>query len=116
MLLEAQKIVDHCIVACVSDGDSIGLLIPLPQQMDQAQESLSHVTPKITVVSASPHDSTDKLVKAAEILAQHDVKLVVMHCMGYRIDHRRKVREITGKPGILSNAIVARMAAELIAH
>ena len=116
VLLEAQKVVDHCVEACVRDGDSIGLLVPLPQQMDQARENLSHVTPNISVASASPYESEDKLLKAAEILAQHDVKLVVMHCMGYRHDHRRKVREITGKPVILSNAIVARTAAELVAY
>ncbi len=115
VLLEAQKVVDHCVEACVRHGDRIGLLVPLPEQMDQSQKNLSHVTSSITVASASPYASEDELLRAAEILTQNDVKLVVMHCMGYRNDHRRKIREITGKPVILSNAIVARTAAELIA-
>jgi protein AroM len=115
LLLEAQKVVDHCVEACVRKGDSIGLLVPLPEQMNQSRENLSHVTPHVIVASASPYASEDELLKAAEIMKQNDVKLVVMHCMGYRNDHRKKVREITGKPVILSNAIVARTAAELIA-
>ncbi len=43
-----------------------------------------------------------------------NVDLVVMHCVGFTKDHRKVMRELTGKPVILANSIVARTIGELL--
>jgi len=114
LMLEAQKVVDRCIEALVCDQNTMGLLVPLPEQVEMAKQSLSHITPHITVVSASPYHPMDETIRAAEALKAKDINLVVMHCMGYTKNHKKVLREVTGKPVLLANSIVARTAAELI--
>jgi protein AroM len=113
-LLEAQKVLDRCIEALVCDQDTIGLLVPLPEQREIAKRTLSYITPHIAVASVSPYGPMEEFIKAAEFLKAENIDLVVMHCMGYTRDHRKVVKELTGKPVLLANSIVARTAAELI--
>lgn len=114
LVLEAQKVVDRCVEALICDRNTMGLAVPLNEQVEQARQNLEYITPSITVVNASPYGSRDSLHRAAEVLRKKNVDLVVMHCMGYREDHRKVMREITGKPVILANSIVARITGELL--
>lgn len=113
-LLEAQKVVDRCVEALVCDQDTIGLFVPLPEQRETAKQKLFYITPRIFAVSASPYSPMDETIKAAEALKAENIDLVVMHCMGYTKNHKKVVKEVTGKPVLLANSIVARTAAELI--
>jgi protein AroM len=114
LLLEAQKVVDRSVEALITDQNTMGLLVPLSEQREIAKQNLSHITPHITVASASPYHPMDETQRAAEALKAKKVDLVVMHCMGYTKAHKKIVKEVTGKPVLLANSIVARTAAELI--
>jgi protein AroM len=114
LLLEAQKVVDRCVEALVGSQHKMGLFVPLPEQREIAKKNLSYVTPHIEVRSASPYSPIEETIKGAETLRSEDIDLIVMHCMGYTRNHRRVVKEITRKPVLLANSIVARTAAELI--
>jgi protein AroM len=115
LVLEAEKVVDRCVDAVVDDRHTLGVAVPLPEQIKQAKEKLSEITPKLHVVSASPYGPPDEIRQAAEILCEKRVDLVVLHCMGFSADHRKMVREVTRKPVLVANAIVARTVAELLA-
>jgi protein AroM len=112
--VEAQKIVDKCLEALVDDRRTLGIVVPLAEQMDQAQQSLSHLTPKIDVATASPYGPLEAVQKAAAKLYQNRVDLVVLHCMGFSSDHRQVMRAVTQKPVLVANSIVARTLAELL--
>lgn len=114
LVLEAQKIVDRCVEAVIGDRNRMGLVVPLREQGEPARQNLSHITPHITAVNASPYGSLDEVARAAGILKEGNVDLVVMHCMGFTNDHRRVMRELTGKPVILANSLVARITGELL--
>lgn len=114
LVLEAQKIVDRCVEAVIGDRNRMGLVVPLREQGEQARQNLSHITPHITAVNASPYGSLDEVARAAGILKEGNVDLVVMHCMGFTNDHRRVMRELTKKPVILANSLVARITRELL--
>jgi protein AroM len=64
--------------------------------------------------SASPHLGDDGIVQAANQLKRYDTDFIVMHCFGYTPEMRGIVREITGKPVLLSNLLVAKVAGELL--
>lgn len=115
LVLEAEKIVDRCVDALVDDRHTLGVVVPLPEQMKQAKEKLSGITPKLHVVSASPYGPQEEIRQAAEILCAKRVDLVVLHCMGFSANHRTVMRDITQRPVLVANAIVARTAAELLA-
>ena len=114
LIVEAQRIVDHCLEALVDERCTLGVVVPLAEQMTQAQQSLSHMTPKIHVVSASPYGPLETVQHAAAELFRKQVDLVVLHCMGFSGDHRQVVREVTKKPVLVANSIVARTLAELV--
>jgi len=114
LVLEAQKIVDRCVEALICDRNTMGLVVPLEEQAEHARQNLYHITPNITVVNASPYGSGNPVQRAAEVLKNKDIDLVVMHCMGFTKDHRKVMRELTGKPVILANSIVARTIGELL--
>ena len=114
LLIESQKVVDQCVAALIREPHALGVMVPLPEQMDHAKENLKHLTSNIVVASASPYGSVENVTKAAEVFKSADVELVVMHCMGFTNAHRRVIREVCGKPVLLSNSIVARTVAELV--
>jgi protein AroM len=114
LIVEAQRIVDNCIEALVDDRYTLGIVIPLAEQMAQARQSLCHITSKIHVVSASPYGSLEMVQPAAAELLQKQVDLVVLHCMGFSSDHRQVMRAVTQKPVLVANSIVARTLAELL--
>lgn len=114
LVLEAQKIVDRCVEALICDRNTMGLVVPLEEQAEHARQNLYHITPNITVVNASPYGPGNPVQRAAEVLKNKDIDLVVMHCMGFTKDHRKVMRELTGKPVILANSIVARTIGELL--
>ena len=82
--------------------------------LTQAQQSLSHIAAKIHVVSASPYGPLETVQQAAAELYRNQVDLVVLHCMGFSSDHRQVMREVTKKPVLVANSIVARTLAELV--
>lgn len=51
---------------------------------------------------------------AARQIAALDVDLVVMDCIGYTVAMKEKVRQISGKPVLLSRTLAARTAMELL--
>jgi len=114
LIVEAQRIVDHCLEALVDDRCTLGVVVPLAEQMAQARKSLSHTTSKIHVVSASPYGPLEAVQQAAAELYRNQVDLVALHCMGFSTDHRQVMREVTKKPVLVANSIVARTLAELV--
>jgi len=114
LFVEAQKILDHSILALHGAKERIGLLIPLSDQIKQARRKYDRLKGKIIIKAASPYASGDEVSVAAEALKRADPHVIVMHCMGYTQAMKKKVMEITGKPTILARSLVARTVKELI--
>ncbi len=91
-----------------------GLMIPLPDQMEQAKKKYSRMKGEMILQAASPYAKQDEVSKAARALKRATPHVIVMHCMGYTQAMKDQVREITGKPVILARSLVARTLKELI--
>jgi len=114
LLIEAQKILDHFILALHGENERMGLLIPLSDQIDQARKKYYRLKGEMIIKAASPYAQKDEISLAAKELKKADPHVIVMHCMGYTQGMKEKVREITGKPTVLARSIVARTLKELI--
>jgi protein AroM len=114
LFVEAQKIVDHFILALHGENERMGLLIPLSDQIEQARSKYRRLKGEMIIRSASPYASEDEVTQTAKELKKADPHLIVMHCMGYTQAMKKKVMEITGKPTILARSLVARTVKELI--
>jgi protein AroM len=114
LFVEAQKILDHFILALHGENERMGLLIPLSDQIEQARRKYRRLKGEMIIRSASPYASEDEVTQTAKELKKADPHLIVMHCMGYTQAMKKKVMEITGKPTILARSLVARTLKEML--
>jgi protein AroM len=114
LVVEPQKIVDHCIEGLIGASHRLGIVIPIAEQEDWVRETFSKMTDSITVTVASPYAGQNDLLTAAATLHEAACDLIVMYCMGFNRQLTRPIREITAKPVIVSSAIVARTIGELL--
>jgi protein AroM len=114
LFVEAQKILDHFILALHGENERMGLLIPLSDQIEQARRKYRRLKGEMIIRSASPYASEDEVTQTAKELKKADPHLIVMHCMGYTQDMKKKVMEVTGKPTILARTLVARTLKEML--
>lgn len=64
------------------------------------------------MAASSPYEELNIEDTAKELKAK-GVDLLVLDCMGYTEQHKRRVKSATDLPVILSRSIVARVAAEM---
>ncbi len=113
-LLEPDLLVPP-VVAALAGERQAGILVPLPEQMTSEGAKWRGLRRAPRYAAASPYASTpEQLVTAAQALQTQGVDIIVMDCMGYTEHHRRLVREATGLPVVLSNALLARLLAGLL--
>lgn len=64
---------------------------------------------------ASPYaDGSESLAEAARELKRQGADLLVLDCMGFVERHRTAAAAASGLPVMLSNAVIARLTAELL--
>lgn len=114
LILHPKRIVDRCVEGLIDARHRLGVVIPIPEQEDWVRESFSRVTPLITVTDASPYGDKKRIAKAGKVLLDANCDLIVMYCMGHSRKFAGEIRRTTGKPVILSSALVARTIGELL--
>jgi protein AroM len=114
LVVEPQKIVDHCVEGLIGASHRLGIVIPIAEQEGWVRETFSKLTAFITVAVASPYAGDDDLIRAATMLNEAACDLIVMYCMGFNRRLTRPIREITAKPVIVSSSIAARTIGELL--
>ena len=110
LLVEAQRIVDHMTHALTEGSGKVGLMVPNRVQIaefhDVAPEGV-----EIVGTWSSPYGDQRFAEAAGEV---RDCDVIVMHCMGYDDNHRATVREVTGKPVLLAQRMLAAGVAQLV--
>jgi protein AroM len=109
LFLEAQSIVDESVAAIARHAHSIGLMVPLREQIDEF-----HFRPRAGQILKTSHASPytpGRLEQAASELVDTDV--IVMHCMGYTEAMRRVVTIVSKRPVLLARRLVAAAVAQL---
>ncbi len=110
VFLDAQHLVDHGVAALCSGMRRIGLLLPAAEQAGEFHwKPASHQDLRITW--ASPYVG-DRFDEAARELSGCDV--IVMHCMGFTEEQRRRVARASERPVLLARRFVAAAVAQLL--
>ncbi len=104
-------VLDGLIDAILPAGGRLGVLVPLPEQVEPFAEARGRPDRPAVVVPVKPGaDPT----AAAETLREHGVDLVVLDCFGYDRQLLAAVRSITGRPVLSAVRVTAHLAAELL--
>lgn len=110
-LLFPSVVLDGLIDAVLPAGHRLGVLVPIPQQIELFTELRGRADRPATVVSVRPgSDPTE----AAVALREAGVDLVVLDCFGYDRQLLATVREVTGRPVLSAVRATAALAAELM--
>ena len=92
----------------------LGVIAPLPEQLDAMQEKWRPVCADLAVAAGSPYGPVERVVEAARSLQGRAVDLVVMDCIGYTETHRALVRGQVNRPVMLASAAAARVVGALL--
>ena len=110
LLVEAQRIVGHMTHALNEGAGKVGLMVPSQVQIAEFHEV---APPGVEVVRTwSSPDGDQRFAEAAAEVKDCDV--IVMHCMGYEDNQRATLREVTGKPVLLAQWMLAAGVAHLV--
>lgn len=113
-LIEPDLIVSPSLAAIAGDRQ-VGIVVPLQSQVASEAHKWRALERAPICAVASPYaEGTDSLVQAARDLQAQGAQLLVMDCMGFVEAHREVAARASGLPVILSNALIARLTAELL--
>lgn len=102
-------------VPALAPSSRIAIVTPKKEQLEQTAEKWSGIVRYAEVVVASPYGDAAELDAAADRVSKLDVDLAVLDCIGYTSEMKRRFRERSGKPVVLSRTIAARVIMELLA-
>lgn len=99
----------------VNEGDKLGIMVPDEDQVDVAERKWNKEKVKLCIAAASPFGLTanDEVTRVAKNLKESGVDLVAMDCVGYTMEKKRIVQEVTGKPVVLVRSLIASIIKEI---
>jgi len=112
-LIEPDHIIPPSIHA-LTGKRKLGVIVPLEEQKETALSKYSPYGMKPVFQVASPYENDIKPFQKAAAVLKEEADLILLDCMGYTESLRREAAEITGKPVILSNALIAKLVSEMI--
>ncbi|CAG9260264.1 AroM family protein [Paraburkholderia unamae] len=115
-LIEPDRIVPPAAAALAGERQ-VGIVVPLASQIDSEFRKWAGLHRAPICAAASPYrnaDETGELIAAARQLRDEGADLLILDCMGFVERHRQIVQEASGLPVILSNALIARLTAEVL--
>lgn len=114
MLLEPQRIIPP-LVSSIVEGHQVGVLVPVEALLDVQQEKWRMLTNSPFYALANPLRDTDQsLISAAHSLLDRGADVLVLDSLSYHQRHRDLLQKALDVPVLLSNVLVARLAAELL--
>ncbi len=114
LLLEPQKVLYH-FVAGIARGRRVGVVVPVPEQIEETIKRWKTVGGSaLQVEAASPYKDVSELEEASSRLKGWGAELVVLDCMGFTTAMKARAAELTGVPVVLPRTVLARTLSELL--
>jgi len=113
-LLEPDRLVPPVAAALAGDRQ-VGIVVPLSQQAATEASKFAALLRTPLYASATPYtDDLHELASATTTLRARGAQILLLDCMGYTEAHRQAATRASGLPVMLSNALVAKLTAELL--
>lgn len=113
-LIAPQKILMP-VLAALTQGRRVGVLVPLPEQVESERSKWAGLSSDPLVAAVSPYLPDEAALRAAAAgLAQRGAEILITDCMGFVEHHRAAAREASGLPVLLSTALIAKLVAEVV--
>ena len=113
LVVQPSEIVRGTVTASLRSG-KLAVVVPAKEQIPNTKTYAFGKDVDVYYDTASPYGSETELREMAARISKENVDLVFLDCMGFTHEMKQIVREATGKPVILSNALVARVLQEIV--
>lgn len=114
LLLEPDRIIPPLVNAIVQQH-KVGIVVPVAEQIAEQASKWRNLATAPCFAVASPYLAQQSdLIEAGLSLQEQGADVVVLDCIGYHQKHRDFLQKMLGIPVLLSNVLVAKLAAELI--
>jgi len=113
LLIEPQKVLHH-FVAGVVRGRRLGVVVPLPAQVEGTVKRWGSLGSELRVEAGSPYGDIAELEGACRALRGWGAEMIVLDCMGFSGPMKQRAAELGGVPVVLPRTVLARTLAELI--
>ncbi len=115
ILLEPERIIPP-LVASIVDGHQTGIILPLPDMLKSQHIKWQQLQQTPLYELANPvHETEESLLNAGRKLLAAGADVLVLDCLGYHQKHRDLLQKTFDVPVLLSNALIAHLASELLA-
>jgi len=101
-------------VKAMAGGRRLGVIVPLSEQTDDLQPKYTQLGLHPVFGIASPYQNNEENFRKAAMELKDQADLILLDCMGYTESARELVQQISGKPVILSNALMAKLVSEMV--
>lgn len=113
-LVEPDRIVPPAAAALAGERQA-GVIVPLAEQAASEIGKFAALSrPPICEVASPYSGNVQDVARAARALRERGAQMLILDCMGFVEAHRRAAVEASGLPVVLSNALVAKLTAELM--
>lgn len=114
LLLEPLRIIPP-LVASIVDGHQVGVIVPM-EELIHAQKIKWQVleNPPLYALAHPLYASDEALVEAGRELINRGADVLMLDCLGFYQRHRDLLQKNLDVPVLLSNALIARLASELL--
>jgi protein AroM len=114
ILIEPQRIIPP-LVSSIVDGHQVGVIVPVPELINAQRSKWQVLQNAPHYALANPvHGSRDELIAAGQKLINLGADVLMLDCLGFHQQHRDLLQKALDVPVLLSNVLVARLAAELL--
>lgn len=113
IFLEPEEIF-HSVAEKIASGTKIGVLVPMEDQVDFAKNLWQEQGADVEITYASPYLEFDNILKAAAFFKGKDLSFICTDCMGYSLEMKNAIQEITGLPVILPRTLITRILCEFL--
>ena len=112
LIVMPSEVVRGAVNATLRHG-RLGVVYPAKEQTTEAAKEWGRDELKVYADAASPYGPEEELERLAGRLADKDLDLILLNCMGFGYKMKQLIKERTGKPVIEANTLVARVLKEL---
>jgi len=112
LIVMPSEIVRGAVNATLRKG-RLGVVHPAEEQSARVKGDWGGEGLTVYADTASPYGPKGELEDLSNRLADQDLDLILLNCMGFSYGMKQLIRERTGKPVIQANALVTRVLKEL---
>ena len=112
LVVTPKEILKGVMEGSIKNG-KLGVVYPTSEQMPMAKEEWGRPGVEIYADTVSPYEPKDVEGLCKRLEAQN-LDIILLNCFGFPREIKKNIENMTGKPVVQANTLVARVLAELI--